>query len=982
MEREESREKAFFEQNLEFIISATNIGMWDWHLPSGKVIYSREWERILGYAPGSLPQTLEAWEKTVLPEDLERVNKTIDRYINGMTPSYECEFRLVRHDGRVIWAQDRGVITEWDKSGAPVRLVGILQDISRVHLAEDRLREKSRQLDHVAKLSNLGTWDWHIGRGTLEYSDEFLKMLGYTQAEMSHSIEDWQKLCHPDDFAGAMEALDAYIAGETPIYSHEVRMKRKDGSYIWTQDVGRVCERDDEGKPLRVWGGQLSIDRLKRAEEKLQRALDEIEGYNVGLQYELVQGAREREAMAQNSQAMFDANPHASFIFDDKFNMIDCNPAALEFYKIESKEFLRANFISILQKAIPPVNPFGVPAYSLAERLIHTIKHGICEFETAFVYENEYIPLNFISKKIPYGDSFAVAMYQYDLRSIKKAQSDLDRHEHMLRDVNQVATLLMASETEGFEGTLLDCLSILGSAANVDRVRVWEIFPAESGFFCRLARGWPAGLEVNRDGAEAPLPAEWESGLCAGKCRKIAQGSGGNRLVSADVVSALAVPIIRGGGIWGMLVFEDCHRERAFTDMEEKALQSAGLLIASTMMRNESFKNLVIAKEEAQSSNEAKSNFLANMSHEIRTPMNAIIGMTAIAQKASTMSQINDCLGKIHGASRHLLGVINDVLDMSKIEAGKFELYSEEFVFAAMVHNVRSINAGRIEEKNLTLTLHMDERMPYSIVGDEVRISQIITNLLGNAVKFTPERGTIDLSVAVTGISDGICSFEIAVKDSGIGIEEDRIDSLFDAFVQADNSITRRFGGTGLGLAICKNIVEMMGGHIKVQSQPGMGSTFTVSLSAAVGKGKRDDPAAYESIELVSCDFSGHTILLAEDIEINREIVSAILEETGVTIEYAENGLIAFEKFSLEPERYDLIFMDIHMPIMDGYIATEKIRALPLEKAQTVPIVAMTANVFAEDVKKCRLVGMNDHISKPIAFDALLAKTKRYLTEE
>ncbi|MDL2258445.1 response regulator [Eubacteriales bacterium OttesenSCG-928-K08] len=391
---------------------------------------------------------------------------------------------------------------------------------------------------------------------------------------------------------------------------------------------------------------------------------------------------------------------------------------------------------------------------------------------------------------------------------------------------------------------------------------------------------------------------------------------------------------------------------------------------------------LIYAKDQAESSNRAKSDFLSRMSHEMRTPMNAIIGMTTIAQKSNDPERKEYCLDKISDASTHLLGVINDILDMSKIEANKFELNPEEFEFDKMLAQAVTVIHFRVDEKKQNLFVNVDERLPKMLVGDDQRLAQVITNLLSNAVKFTPEGGDITLAVElINETDDGICTLEFSVKDTGIGISQEQQSRLFRSFEQADGGIARRFGGTGLGLAISKSIVNLMGGDIRVASQEGVGSSFifTAECKRANKNGKKAPEAEPAARQISENCFMNKRILVAEDIEINQEIVAALLEETGVTIDFALNGIKAVELFSVSPEAYGMIFMDIHMPEMDGFEATRRIRALNIAQAKTVPIVAMTANVFREDIEKCLAAGMDGHVGKPIVPEEMFEKMNEYL---
>jgi len=389
---------------------------------------------------------------------------------------------------------------------------------------------------------------------------------------------------------------------------------------------------------------------------------------------------------------------------------------------------------------------------------------------------------------------------------------------------------------------------------------------------------------------------------------------------------------------------------------------------------------LIVEKtNELKEASIAKSSFLANMSHEIRTPMNAIIGMTHIGKKSHEIERKDYAFGKIEEASTHLLGVINDILDVSKIEAGKFELSPIEFYFENMLQRVLTINAFRIEEKKQVLTVDTDAAIPKMLRGDEQRLAQVVTNLLSNAVKFTPEGGSIKIGAKLLDELDGDCTIQINVTDSGIGISPEQQLKLFSSFQQAESDTSRKFGGTGLGLAISKNIVEMMNGKIWIESELGKGAGFIFTFQAA--RALEKDNTENTINEEIDVRFDGRRILLAEDLEINREIVEIMLESTLIKIDCAEDGERAVAMFSESPEKYDMILMDVQMPKMDGYEATRAIRGLDIAKAAAIPIVAMTANVFREDIERCLAAGMNAHLGKPIVFNEMIVILNEYLNK-
>jgi signal transduction histidine kinase/CheY-like chemotaxis protein/NAD-dependent dihydropyrimidine dehydrogenase PreA subunit len=682
--------------------------------------------------------------------------------------------------------------------------------------------------------------------------------------------------------------------------------------------------------------------------------------------------------------------------------------------------------------------------------------------------------------------------------------------------VHEIGSTLLAVNDSDFSVVMADALEALCLTLNGSGVHLWKAVEKPGGE-TRLRRiyGFPEQEETGTSEFGSELLPGWieelSMGSNVGRNESIMNEAEKEVFRKGNIASTLGVPIMIKTEFWGFICLNS-REERSFSEEDIAVLSAGGLLIVSSIIEREQAESLITAKEQALAGTRAKSDFLSNMSHEIRTPMNAIIGMTRIAENTEDVNKLRYCLSTINSSSTHLLGLINDILDMSKIESGKFELDSVNFNLEKTLTKICNIINEKTEQKNQNLSVITSPNMYMYYLGDELRLSQVITNLLSNAVKFTPEGGKITVRAEELTDAQAKGRLRFTVIDTGIGMNTEQMERLFIPFQQADKNITQRFGGSGLGLAISKNIVERMNGRIWVESESGKGSSFIFEVELLKSElpeslhlyrpGLKilvveDDPETREqlvqsleklgtradtasnSIEaaahveelrnagssydavfveyhlrgndvlgglgtaemlgaliggehiILICsflewnrmeeraeqagikrfvakpvfpsnllgainraagmqtkketaegidfpDFSGLSLLLAEDIEINREIFQAILEPTGIGIDTAENGKEAVEKFSKNPSSYNIIIMDVQMPEMNGLEATTAIRALSCEEAEKIPIIAMTANVFKEDIEKCLESGMNDHLKKPIEEKALMEKIAFY----
>ncbi|MCL2821770.1 MAG: response regulator [Firmicutes bacterium] len=793
---------------------------------------------------------------------------------------------------------------------------------------------------------------------------------------------------------------------------------------------------------------------------------------------------------------MLDTSPICAQIWGRDLVTIDCNEAAVKLYGFKSKKDYADNFLA---HCSPQFQPCGtrsdIKAVDLVAKAFET---GYQQFDWMhkMPYSDTLIPaeVTLVRAKYKKGEDILIG-YTRDMRKHYKLMEEIDKHTNSLQLALDTASKAVIER----DNVLHSLESILDGIDVMIYVTVPET--GEILFINKEMRNH-YGLKGSGIGEICYKVLQNDLTERCSFCPITELEKNPKKIITWDELSTFTGRKYR-----------NTDRFIKWTDGRRVHLQH-GVDVTE----------LADAKEQALAASRAKGNFLANMSHEIRTPMNAIIGMTNIAKSSNSIDRKDYALDKIATASAHLLGIINDILDISKIEANHIELIKEETYFEDLIDKVINIINFKINEKRQDISIVLDKKIPKYLICDEQRLTQVLTNLLSNAVKFTPDRGKIGLKVDLIEKKDSLYEIRFLVSDTGVGMSKEQIKKVFTAFEQAETDTTRKYGGTGLGLTISKKIVQMMGGDIEVKSDVGRGSTFSFNIKVPKGDGSAskktpsltfckdtidnmrvlvvdDDPDIREYLgdivshirldcntahsgeeavkliedgntydlcfidwnmpgmngielsryikqtkqcskqviailissvewqeiaqdakdagvdmflskpispsDIINCInryldidlsssviddmFDSHSdepdnyetknILLVEDVEINKEIVLALLADTKANIDCAENGKIAVEMFEKNPDKYDLILMDLQMPVMDGYTATKTIKAMPTKKAKQIPIIAMTANVFKEDVARCHEAGMVDHIGKPLNFDLVLKTLRKYLNK-
>ncbi|MDR3308186.1 MAG: response regulator, partial [Coriobacteriales bacterium] len=591
-------------------------------------------------------------------------------------------------------------------------------------------------------------------------------------------------------------------------------------------------------------------------------------------------------------------------------------------------------------------------------------------------------------------------------RKMNEAVTALERQTQLLQTTNETASLLLVSEVNGFEDTLAEGMEMLARCINADFIGIWENFERDGKLYYHRSYRWMRDeglLKDTQDSIEefcyGDLMPEWAAMICAGQTV-----SGPISTLGADVqeqlgplgiLSMLDIPLFVNGSFWGFVSIDDYHLEREFLEDEVNILRSGSLLIANAILRNKMSKNLIEAREEAVSNAVAKGDFLANMSHEMRTPLNAIIGLCEVMlDNSQAGGETRGNLEKVYDSGMTLLSLVNDILDISKIDSGKFELVPVEYDTASLINDTVTLNSVRIGSKPIEFRLDVQKTLPHRLFGDELRIRQICNNLLSNAFKYTRE-GFVEWQIASTGEGDNVWLI-LSVTDSGIGIRQNDIEKLFSDYNQVDTKSNRKVEGTGLGLAITKRLVEMMDGTITLESKYGKGSTFTVRIRQkfvteiplgeklveqlkdfGYSKHKRD-----RSAKLVRAHLPYAKVLVVDDVTTNLDVAKGMLKPYGMLVDCVTSGQEAIDLIREEKARYNAIFMDHMMPGMDGITATKAIHeGIGTEYAHNIPVIALTANAIVGNEEMFLNNGFQAFLSKPIDIFRLDAVVNQWVRD-
>ena len=679
---------------------------------------------------------------------------------------------------------------------------------------------------------------------------------------------------------------------------------------------------------------------------------------------------------------ILDATPLACRLWSKDHKILECNLKSVEMFDIKNKREFMEHYFDLYPKCQPDGENSEEKAHKILKK---AFDEGGCTIQWMFQkLDGTPIPTEVTLVRVPYGEDYLVAGFTRDLREHNRMMNEIEHRGNLLHAGNQSAVeLLSAVNNDQFDISLAESMEQIAGYIDVDRIYIWQIEIAGEEKQYKVRFHWlnEIGRENDPVSSDTALPYSMFSNEFNQKLLKNEYIRGDlfdlpddrDMLLGLGVKSILIIPIFLQGNLWGTVTFDDCHSDRTFFDDEIDILRTVGLMMVSALLRREMTQKVICA-------NEAKSDFLAKMSHEMRTPLNAVLGLAELTLTEGGLTRAAEAnLEQIYNAGSTLLSLVNDILDISKVESGKFVLIPSVYDVPSLVNDAIAQNILRIGSKPIEFILDIDENMLAQLYGDELRVKQILNNLLSNAFKYTDE-GTVILSINCIRSDDAVW-VTIKVSDTGIGISPENIELLFSDFEQFQTDPDRKIEGTGLGLPITKRMAELMDGYITVESEYGRGSVFTVVIAQkfiggdVIGSAmahtlktfRYSDNKRRRNARLKRIKMPYARVLVVDDNVTNLNVAKGFLQPYGIKVDCITSGEKAVEAIRDEKYKYNAVFMDHMMPEMDGMEATRIIREeIGTEYAKKIPIIAFTANAITGNEEMFLKKGFQAFMAKPI----------------
>jgi two-component system, sensor histidine kinase len=1027
-ERKYTEDKLKTSQELwHFALEGTGDGIWEFDAITEKIFFSRQFKKMLGYEDDEFKNTTREWLKRVHPEDRPAVIKTGKDYIAKRITSHHREYRIQHKDGTWIWVLDRGKIFKSLAEGNE-RIIGTNTDIT----ARKKAEEEYKRISVVASANENGVV-FTDTEGRITWTNEgFIQLTKFNREEIIGNTPF--DLCKgPLSDRGVMrEMVNDFLQGHS--FNSELIHYRKDGSWFWGRSRGQAVT-DENGKVIQYFAivddiskEKASQKKLKEYEERLKIALSNVGDnyweHNFKTNKTFFSNAADNILGYKTEEFTDEANLWWRMVYPEDRKILEENDAkyqsgTIDHHSHEYRMIHKDGSVHwVLDRGVvTEKDDEGKPAKIIGTHIDITQQKEL-EVELSR-RANQFKSL---SENIP------GVIYEYEFR--KDGTEGLryvsPAMEHIFgitpAEFYQFQQYIHPDDVEPIllkrkhSRETLQPFYAEARLVTVQRGMIWYSVTSSFSYYTPEGAAVFTGFMLNiteRKNADNALRINEEKyrsiianmnlGLLEVDNQEIIRASNHSFCAMSgysmeELIGKKASDLFAKGSNEELLELKNERRKKGISDAYEMAVQiKSGLmkwwLISGAPRYNDKGElvgsigihlditeqkmlelELLEAREQAESSASAKQVFLANMSHEIRTPMNAILGMGRQLQKTALDETQKFYLDTINNAGEHLMVIINDILDISKIEAGKLALESISFSMCEVVKSAVDVMQHRASEKGILVSCSSDGKIAAALKGDPYRLKQILFNLVGNSVKFS-DKGVVNIDCALRSESEGLQLVEITVSDNGIGMDKNYLDNLFQSFTQEDKSVSRKYGGTGLGMTITKQLTELMGGTIDVKSEKNVGTTIKLTIPFSLGL--ENELVADETVITDNSILKGKKILLVEDNEINRLVASITLNQHGADIVEAINGVEAVE--AVKSMSFDLVLMDMQMPLMDGLEATKIIRN---ELQSKVPVIALTANAIKGESDKCFAAGMNDFISKPFEELALIGLISKWLNKD